>query len=258
MMRTVGRILIIISSLYLVFIPAWLTYRSGNTTCSGIIVDIADSSDLYLVTKREIRNIITSSADRIIGAPVGEISSGLLEEKISRLRELKVAEVFFTIDGVLHVYADQRDPIMRVIAGGGDYFVDDDGMVFRRKKLYTPRLHIVEGNIRVTPKMLNGVSVLDTSIKRSILKDIYRLVRYIRSDNFWTAQIDQIYVDSDDEIVLIPRLGNHKVHLGTLDNIEGKLRSLEAFYKDVLPEAGYSKYDLINLEFRDQIVCRKR
>jgi cell division protein FtsQ len=106
--------------------------------------------------------------------------------------------------------------------------------------------------------MLNGVSVLDTSIKNSILKDIYQLVNYLNSDSFWSAQIDQIYVDNDDELDLIPRLGNNVIHLGTIENFKGKLLNLETFYKKVLPEVGWNKYELINLEFKDQIVCRKR
>jgi cell division protein FtsQ len=106
--------------------------------------------------------------------------------------------------------------------------------------------------------MLNGISVLDTSIKNSILKDIYPLINYINDDDFWSAQIDQIYVDNDDELDLIPRMGNNLIHLGTTENFEGKLRNLKAFYKKVLPEIGWNKYDFINLEFKDQIVCRKR
>ena len=112
--------------------------------------------------------------------------------------------------------------------------------------------------MNISSAMLNGVSVLDTSIKNSILKDIYHLVNYINDDNFWSAQIDQIYVDNNDEIDLIPRVGNQLVHLGTAENFEGKLRNLEAFYDKVLPEVGWNKYSLINLEFKDQIVCKKR
>ena len=131
------------------------------------------------------------------------------------LRELKEAEVYMTIDGTVHVYADQRDPVMRVMPdGGGDFFIDDDGVVVRKRNLYTPRLHIVGGNINISSAMLNGVSVLDTSIKNSILKDIYYLVKYINDDSFWSAQIDQIYVDNNDEIDLIPRVGNQIIHLG--------------------------------------------
>jgi cell division protein FtsQ len=258
MMKIVGRIMIIITALYLVVMPAWFTHKANGLICNGIVVDISDSSDYHFVTKREIRNIINSGGRRIIGAPVKEISLSLLEERIKRLRELRIAEVYITIDGKLHVYADQRNPVMRVIADGGDFFVDEEGVVMRRKKLYNPRLHIVEGNINITQKMLNGVSVLDTAIKNSILKDVFQLVEYVRSDNLWSAQIDQVFVDNDDEIDLIPRLGNHRIHLGSIENYEGKLRNLETFYKEVLPVTGWNKYDLINLEFKDQIVCRKR
>jgi hypothetical protein len=136
--------------------------------------------------------------------------------------------------------------------------IDEEGFVIRRKKLYTPRLHIVEGNIKITSQMLNGVSVLDSAFRNSILKDLYDLVDYVRNDSFWSAQIDQIYVDDEDEIDLIPRLGNHRIHLGTTENYRGKLKNLETFYAEVLPVEGWKKYDLINLEFKDQIVCRKR
>ena len=96
------------------------------------------------------------------------------------LRELKDAEVYRTIDGNIHIYADQREPVMRVMPdNGGDYFIDEDGVIVRRRNLYTPRLHIVGGNINISQAMLNGVSVLDTSIKNTILKDIYQLVKYI-------------------------------------------------------------------------------
>lgn len=238
--------------------PALLTSRTSSTICHEINVNIIDSSDFHLVTKREILNLVNSTGMRIIGEEYKDISLPVIEDKLSMLRELRDAEVYTTVDGSMYVYADQRNPVMRVIAGGGDFFVDDEGVVIRRKKLYTPRLQIVEGNIRITAQMLRGVSVLDTTIKNSILKDIYQLVGYIRANDFWSAQIDQVYVDNNDEIDLIPRLGNHKIHLGSIENYEGKLRNLEAFYRDVLPVAGWNKYELINLEFKDQIVCKKR
>jgi cell division protein FtsQ len=211
-----------------------------------------------LFSKREIAGLVSKNNTRIIGQPVRDIPLQDIKERIIQLRELKEVQVYTTIDGVLHISVDQRVPIMRVIAGGGDYFLDEDGIIIRNRGLYNPRLHIAGGNIRITAPMLNGVSVLDTSIKNSILKDIYALVNYINNDDFWSAQIDQIYVDNDDEINLVPRLGNNLIHLGTTENFEGKLRNLEAFYRKVLPEVGWNKYELINLEFKDQIVCRRR
>jgi cell division protein FtsQ len=257
-MKVILKILIIIPALYLIVTPAYLAHTIDSVPCGGIIISIDDSSDYHFVSKREIADLITQNKTKVIGQPIRNIALPKIEGRIAQIRELKKAEVYTTIDGILHVSADQRDPVMRVIADGGDYFIDEDGIVVRRKGLYTPRLHIVSGNITITDPMLNGVSVLDTSIKHSILKDIYQLVNYINSDSFWSAQIDQIYVDNDDEIDLIPRLGNNIIHLGTTENFEGKFRNLETFYKNVLPEVGWNKYELINLEFKDQIVCRNR
>ena len=167
----------------------------------------------------------------LLGQPVKEVFRSLkLKTELMCLRELKRAEVYMTIDGTLHVFVDQRNPIMRVMPeNGGDYFIDEDGVVMRRRNLYTSAIAHCRWQCEYQPAMLNGVSVLDTTIKNSILKDIYHTGNYINDDNFWSAQIDQIYVDNNDEIDLIPRVGNQLIHLGTAENYEGKLRNLEAF-----------------------------
>jgi cell division protein FtsQ len=259
MMKKLYNILLFIPVLYLIVIPVYFISSTNAKPCGGIQITIKDSSDYHFVTQRQLLNLVYGNSGRILGKPVKDVSVSEIEGRINVLKELKEAEVYITIDGTIHVYADQRNPVMRVMPdNGGDYFIDEDGVVVRRRNLYTPRLHIVEGNINISSAMLNGVSVLDTSIKNSILKDIYHLVDYINDDNFWSAQIDQIYVDNNDEIDLIPRVGNQLLHLGSADNYEGKLRNLAAFYDKVLPEVGWNKYSLINLEFKDQIVCKKR
>jgi cell division protein FtsQ len=253
------KILLIIPVLYLIIMPVYLASSSNSKPCSDIVISIKDSADYHFVTKRQLLNLVYGNNSRILGKPVKSISALDIEKRINVLRELKVAEVYIAIDGSLHVFVDQRNPVMRVIPDeGGDYFMDEDGFMFRRRNLYTPRLHIVEGNINVTPAMLDSVSVLDTTIKNTILKDVYHFVNYINSDNFWSAQIDQISVDSRDEIDLIPRVGNHLIHLGTFENYKGKLRNMQAFYDKILPEVGWNKYSNINLEFKDQVVCKKR
>lgn len=259
MMRKIIKIMIIIPLLYLIIIPVYLASSVNSERCGGVSIDLMDSSDYHFITKRHLLNLVYGSTGKILGKTVNEVSVSDIEGKIKELRELKDAEVYVAIDGTVHIYADQRNPVMRVVPdGGGDYFIDEDGVVVRKRNLYNPRLHVVGGNITITRAMLDGVSVLDTSIKNSILKDIYYLVEYIDDDDFWSAQIDQIFVDNNDEIDLIPRVGNQLIHLGTTENFEGKLRNLAAFYDKVLPEVGWNKYSVINLEYKDQIVCKRR
>jgi cell division protein FtsQ len=258
-MKKVLKILLFFPLLYLFILPVYLASSTNSIPCGGIVVEIKDSSEFHFVNRKQLLNLALGNSGRIVGKPVKDVPVTEIEGRINSLRELKVAEVYMTIDGMVHVYVDQRDPVMRILPdNGGDYFIDEDGIVIRRRNLYTPRLHIVSGNVNISSAMLNGVSILDTSIKKSILKDLFHLVKYINDDNFWSAQIDQIYVDGKDEIDLVPRVGNQLVHLGTAENYQGKLRNLEAFYDKVLPEVGWNKYSLINLEFKDQIVCKKR
>jgi cell division protein FtsQ len=258
-MSRIIRILLLIPSLYLVIMPVFYSHWQNSKPCKKIEITIVDSSDYHFVTKRDILNTILKNNGNIIGKPLKEIKMDEIENTMSGYRELKTAEVFMSIDGTLHIIGDQRTPVMRVMPdNGGDYYVDDEGVVIRRRNLYTPRLHIVEGNVNISQAMLNGISVLDTSIKNSILKDIFYLVNYIKRDDFWSAQIDQIFVNGNDEIDLIPRVGNHIVHLGSTENFEGKLSNLQAFYEKVMPEVGWNKYSTINLAFKDQIVCKRR
>ena len=258
-MRKFLKIFLIIPLLYVIIIPIYLASSSNAGPCGGIEVIIRDSSEYHFVTAKHLLNLVHNGSGRIVGMPAKDILVAEIENRINILRELKVAEAYMTIDRTLKIYVDQRDPVMRVMPEeGGDYFVDDEGVVVTKRNLYNPRLHIVGGNINITPAMLNGVSVLDTSIRYTVLRDIFHLVNYISDDNFWSAQIDQIYVDRDDKIDLIPRVGNHVIHLGTTENYEGKLNNLERFYEKVLPDVGWNKYSLISLEFKDQIVCKRR
>lgn len=258
-MKMLVRILLLIPAVYLLTIPAYYMHLSYSRPCKSIKITVEDSSRFHFVTKRDIKSTINNSNGNVVGRQVKEISLSDIETSIGKYRELKHAEVFMSVDGTLHVFAEQRNPIMRIIPDtGGDYYIDSDGVIVKSRNLYTPRLHIVGGNITITQAMLNGVSVLDTSIHYSILKDICPLVRYINASDFWSAQIDQIYVGHDDEIDLVPRVGNHIIHLGTTENFEGKLKNLRVFYDKVLPEVGWNKYSVINIAYRDQIVCRKR
>jgi cell division protein FtsQ len=245
--------------IYLILTPVFLSASANTKPCGKIVINIHDSSDYHFVTKRQLVNLVYGNRGKLLGQQVKSIPVADIENRINVLRELRVAEVYISIDGTLYVYVDQRNPVMRVMPDeGGDFFIDEEGFVFRKRNLYNPRLHIVEGNIHITPAMLDSLSVLDTNIKNTILKDIFRFVGYLNDDSFWSAQVDQIYVDDRNQIDLIPRVGNHRIHLGTFENYEGKMRNLAAFYDKVIPEVGWNKYSSINLEFRDQIVCKRR
>ena len=91
------------------------------------------------------------------------------------------------------------------------------------------------------------------------------------TNELWRNQIEQINVLPDKGIELVPRVGNHIIYVGYLPEtnligkrekdiqtfIQRKMTRLESFYKYGLSQAGWNKYSYINLEFDNQIICKK-
>ncbi len=154
-MNRVLRILLLVPTLYLIVMPVYYHHWHYSKPCKKINITIIDSSKYHFITKRDIQNTIISSNGTLLGKPVKDIQVSEIENTMNRYRELKTAEAYMSIDGTLHIYADQRTPIMRVMPNnGGDYYIDNEGVVVRRRNLYTPRLHIIEGNINISQAML--------------------------------------------------------------------------------------------------------
>ena len=88
----------------------------------------------------------------------------------------------------------------------------------------------------------------------------------------WRDFIEQINILPTGGVEIVPRVGNHIIHLGELPrtkDAKGRREKVEAFmkkkmtrlykfYKYGLSEAGWNKYSYINIEFDNQIICKKR
>jgi cell division protein FtsQ len=177
---------------------------------------------------------------------------------VKTYKELRVAEVWFATDRKLHVYADQREPVMRVVASyGGDFFVDREGVIMRRHNLYTPHLHILDIDMVFSPEQMTGINIYDSE-KTENLARAFELVKYIRGNSFWNSMIDQLSMSRDGRVTMVPRVGNHIIQLGRAENYEEKMNNLLVFYREAMPTAGWDKYRAINIEYKGQVVCQRR
>src|SRR5262249_21126139 len=92
------------------------------------------------------------------------------------------------------------------------------------------------------------------SVQTQLVKDLYQLTKYISADEFWNSQIEQIYVEENGDMVLIPRVGNHKIIFGDISDMEEKLNNLMVFYTKAFPRVGWETYSVLNVKFKGQIV----
>ena len=102
------------------------------------------------------------------------------------------------------------------------------------------------------------VPVASGNIEKSFATgDLYRFALFLQKDDFWNDQIEQVFVRSEQNIEIVSRVGDHRIILGSLDNYEDKLKHLRLFYEQVIPKMGWEKYSVINLKYRNQVVCTK-
>jgi len=121
---------------------------------------------------------------------------------------------------------------------------------------------VVNGKIREPFQLKANQNVMqwDTSVykREPLIRKIYGFAQYVSENDFWNAQITQVYVNGYDDIELIPRIGSQVILLGSLDDYEKKLDKLKLLYEKALPAEGWNKYKMINLKYSNQIICTKR
>lgn len=88
--------------------------------------------------------------------------------------------------------------------------------------------------------------------------DLIALCSYIDGNQFWKSNIEQVYVTSKHEFVLVPRVGNHVVEFGGIDNMERKFDDLETLYRKGWDKREWNVYKKVSLKYNGQIVCTRR
>jgi cell division protein FtsQ len=141
------------------------------------------------------------------------------------------------------------------------YYLDKDGNVMPTSDNYTARVPVASGFImdkQFKMQRFKVAEMTDSMNQRSSLDELFKLATFIRNDEFWKAQIQQIRVEPNGELTLIPTVGDHHILLGGTDKMEQKFKKLLLFYRKGLNKTGWDQYSHINLKYKDQVICTKK
>ncbi len=96
-------------------------------------------------------------------------------------------------------------------------------------------------------------------------EDFVKLLTFVKSieaDDFWSAEVVQIVARTAPsgaiEVDLVPRSGRHIVRFGRLERIDEKFDKLMRFYRTGLSRIGWETWRVIDIRYKDQVVCRGR
>lgn len=248
------------------FIMMGFVSKSGkDMVCENINVKIEHVGSNFFVLEEDILETITSAGIRVMGQKVRDINIMEIEETIAEKNPfIKDVDVYKTIDGTVNIEIEERMPIIRVFTKDyKSFYIDEEGFLMPTSRNYAARVPVASGNISF--KQLknirnNKIHIDDESLDENAqtLREIYEVASFIHKDEFWKAQIQQLFVDNYSDIVMIPRVGLHKIVLGKPDLLKKKFDKLLFFYNNGLSKVGWNKYDTINLKYSNQVVCTKK
>lgn len=239
--------------------------EQDSLLCKKLDIKVNQEGDLYFIDKIDIAQLMKDRGDSIIGQPKSSVNVADIEQALNSHAAISKAEVSMSIDGEVNVDVKQRKPIIRIINADGDsYYLDDEGKLMPLSDKYTMKVVIANGNL-IEPYSKRYMYSIEKLGKDSLLKanskldELYAMATYIQADEFWKAQIHQIYVNSENDMEIVPLAGNQKIIFGDTSSMDEKFKKLLTFYQQGLNTTGWwNKYSTINLKFKNQIVCTKK
>lgn len=228
---------------YLIFSASYFRNMSKDSVCESFSVVIEDSVHYGFVSSQDIINLVKRYGLDPVGKTFGEINTLAIRDTILTNRLVESARVFTTSGGSVVAAISQRMPVLRVISDvKGNFYVDDERSIMP-----------VSSNFAVYVPVATGV--IDEELARN---QLYDFALFLSSHPDWDAWIEQIVVQNDQEVVLIPRAGDFRIIMGGLDNYQAKLAKFARFVEEGLNVVGWNRYSAINLKYDNQVVCTKK
>lgn len=239
--RILKYIFVAIIICYSLFAMIVIPTLRDNGTCSEVLVDIS-KNNFETISDEEILEILDEAGINPELKKMDDIVCSDIEQYFNNISLIKECQVYKGNKDYLNIRIDCREPIIRIHdKNNNTYYVDSEGNIIKgiTRALHLP---IATGNI----------------VDSMATKEIKEIASAIQNDKFWTAQIEQIYFNDKKEVIIIPRVGNHVIELGTAENVDKKLEKLYTFYHEGMNKIGWNKYSKLNIEFGDKVICTKR
>lgn len=246
--RTEVKIAIAVVGLFLLI--AFSARRQSGVVCKNIVVELENTNENHFLEEADILKIIENSGQTIIGKNIEEINLRTLEAKLEQDKHISNAEMFGDVKGNLTVNVTLRRPIARLIrTDGPDAYVAEDGKVMETSEKYSARIILVSGDI--VRKLISQGDLNATEEGLALMA----MIEYINKDKFWKAQVAQLDFNKSGKVFIYPQITGQVVEFGLPEDIELKFKKLLIFYKEILPQMGWTKYDRVNVEFEGQVIA---
>lgn len=241
----------IVAVLVVLFCLIAFTERmKSEVTVSAIRVSLENIHDNHYLEEEDIMKLMRLDLDNLRGASVSNLNFREIEQRIRQSPYVNTAELYSDLKGNLNVNVSLRRPVARIVQSDGpDAYIGDDGTIMPISNKFSSRVVLLSGDLMSRILPLDNIHQLEEG------KQLMDMLKMIRADAFWRAQVAQIDVDAKARTVLYLQVGDETIEFGKPDDLDKKFRKLKIFYKEIFPSVGWNKYDRINVEYAGQVIA---
>jgi cell division protein FtsQ len=210
-------------------------------------IDIKGGTHGTFLTKENIEELLQQYTAGVQGELVSDFNLRGVEFKIQQHPFIRKAQLYFDNQDVLHLSVQEKIPLARVFtSNGSSFYIDELGAPMPLAATKTVKLPVFTGLPTSAP-----ISKKDSLL----LSQIKTAAEIIVADSFWSSQVAQLDLTPAGEWEMVPVVGDHVVKLGTLTQMDEKLRRIWIFYQQVVAKVGWSRYRSIDVRFEGQVVA---
>lgn len=236
----------------------FVSLKQKDVKVSKMEIDIQYAGPDIFLKKEDIKKIVEENIGDVFSKNIVELEIKKIESQIANNPYVSKVNVFTSLNGKLMIDILQRQPIARISTLKGSFYIDTNGDILPLNSQYVSRVMLVNGLLKNYSYMdLEGKNIQEIEGENN-LKDIYYLANYIYQNKFLKALTEQIYVNRNKEFEIVPKIGKQLILLGGITHLDDKFRKLQLFYKHGITLRGWDRYKLINLKYKNQVVCTKR
>jgi cell division protein FtsQ len=257
-MKNPLRIILIVALLILIVLAFHIVRL--NSTMRGIETTVEPCDRPVLIDEPDVDSIIIAAYPNLRNTKVKNIKR---REVVSLLRAhpyILDAKVRLSAGGKLLVDVTPRQPVLRMFYQGNEFYISREGTCMPLAPGHY--CHLIVGNTLWEEPLLRNVARLDladTANHRqpASLQKMWTLALFLHDNPHYGDIFDQMCINSDGDLCLIPKLGITTVVIGDTTRIAEKFENLWAFIDQGISQLGWNTYTEINLKYRGQVVCTK-
>jgi cell division protein FtsQ len=239
-----------VSILAISFLIAFSERKQDGLICKDIEIELDNVSENHFLDEADVMKLVAGSGQPIKGTSLDHINLKAIETKLKYDKHILDAELYGDLKGNLIVNVELRRPIARIVQENApDAYIAEDGVIMQVSEKYTSRVVLISGAYVKTLLESEDLNKLEEG------KQLLAMIDFINSDKFWKAQVAQLDINSNGKITMYPQMTGQRVQFGNLENFESKFKKLMIFYKEILPNRGWTRYERVNLEYEGQIIA---